>query len=234
MNIRKFMSALVPCVLLCAAAASCNKNSEPDNPAGDVYEDIVSLVSTGDEGTTFAYRAVNDSPEITLTTTQRFTDATIKPGARLMLSYIPKNGEHNVSGAVNVLSFQRCFGPDITTAASSNPSEWASSKIFLASAWRAGKWLNLSMALEMVASPRRFELVLDPATADSSEPELHVVFTPDVTSGTMSFPAFASYDISGLWDKPSTTGLRIFFLSPDGQEQSAHISKGASTLKPMD
>ncbi|MDE6276659.1 MAG: hypothetical protein K2M06_00965 [Muribaculaceae bacterium] len=233
-KIGRFFAALAISALLGAAAVSCSKNSEPENPVGDVFSDIVTLATTGEEGTTFVYRMLNDSPEITLTTTQRFQDATVKPGARLMLNYIAKNGTQHESGAINVLSYVKCFGPTITTASTSSPTAWASSKVFLSSAWRSGKWLNLSMALEMGTTARRFELVLDPATADSAEPELHIVFTPDVVNAGMSLPAYASYDISALWDRQETEGLKIFFVSPDGNEQSAHISKGASSLKPME
>ncbi len=219
------------CVL---AAGSCNKNSGPEDPTGQSYGDIVSVASRGDEGATFTFRRMNDSPEITLTTRQVFQDAQVKIGSRIFIEYIPENGQEYESGPVYVKSYQRCYGPDIRTASTSNPAEWAGTGFSLLRAWRTGKWMNLWIMGEMATAPRRFELVLNPATASSNEPELHVVFAADMASSGVNIPAYGSFDIASLWDRSDVTGLIIKYFDPQGMEQTVHFTKGPATLTPVE
>ncbi len=231
--IKKFLSAL--CIAAFATGfTACNSEDGPDGPVNGSFLDIVTVQSAGSTGSTFTFRSLNDSPEITLTTDQFFEDVSIKSGTRILLNYIPESGKQFESGPVRVIGFTRCLGPDITVAKTSNESEWSSSPVYLAAMWRSGQWLNLQMVLRMSTSPRRFALVLDPDTEDSDEPELHIVFTPDVNVN-FSSPAYASYNISSLWDKPEVEAIKVFYIGLDGQEHSARIIRDGSTvIKPSD
>ncbi|MDE6311688.1 MAG: hypothetical protein K2L96_07735 [Muribaculaceae bacterium] len=219
------------CVL---AAASCNKESDPVNPTGNSYGNIVSVAARGEEGATFTFRQMNDSPEITLTTRQVFQDAQVKVGSRIFIDYIPESGQEFESGAVYVKSYQRCYGPEIKTAATSNPSEWGSAGFTLLRAWRSGRWLNLWIMAEMGTAPRRFEMLLNPASENSSEPELHIVYSPDVQNSGFNLPAYGSFNIASLWDRSDVTGLTIKYFDQHGMEQTVHLSKGPSSLTPVE
>lgn len=231
--IRKFLSILL-IGSIAAGFSSCGGEDGPDGPVGNSYLDIVTVASADAAGSTFTFRSLNDSPEITLTTTQFFQDATVKPGTRVLLNYIPESGKQFESGPVKVIGFSRCLGPTITVPETSNKSEWSSSPVYLAAMWRAGEWLNMQMILKMTSSPRRFALVLDPATADSSEPELHVAFTPDISSTSSQQPAYASFNISSLWSKPEVEALKVYYIGLDGQEQMARVTRSTSGIKPAE
>lgn len=225
--------------LLCLPAiasglTSCNDDNGPDGPVDGSFLDIVTVASADAAGSTFTFRSLNDSPEITLTTTQYFQDATIKPGTRVLLNYMPESGKQFESGPVKVIGFSRCLGQELTVAKTSNSSEWVSSPIYLASMWRSGQWLNLQMVLEVSQSPRRFVLVLDPATENTSEPELHISFEPDISTTAMQQTAYASCNISSLWDKPGVEAIKVSFISMDGQENSVRISKTVQDLRPAE
>lgn len=230
--VRKFLSVLLVCATALGFSA-CGDNDGPDGPTGNSFLDIVTVASSDPAGCTFTFRSLNDSPEITRTTTQFFQDVTIKAGTRILLNYIPESGKQFESGPVRVIGFTRCLGPTVTTAKSSNPTEWSSSPVHLASMWRAGQWLNMQLVLKMTNSPRRFGLVLDPATADSSEPELHIVFTPDIGSTAMNQAAYASFDIAEIWNKPGVEAIRVFYVDFNGDENSARITK-VSNIKPVE
>lgn len=231
--LRKFLSII--CIsALAVGFTACNSEDGPDGPTAGSFLDIVTVESAGSAGSTFTFRSLNDSPEITLTTDQFFEDVSIKSGTRILLNYIPESGKQFESGPVRVIGFTRCLGPEITVAKTSNASEWSSSPVYLAAMWRSGEWLNLQMVLQMNSNPRRFALVLDPATEDSDEPELHIVFVPDVNVN-FSSAAYASYNISSLWEKPEVEAIKVFYVGLDGQEYSARIIRsGNSVIKPSE
>ena len=227
---KKFF-AIVLTTLALTAIQGCNKESGNGEINGKVETNIVTLVSTGDEGSVFTFRELNDSPEITLTTPQKF-NTSIKPGTRLALSYIPENGEASQSGSIRVISFLPCYGPTITVG--NGPSDWQTSSVFMAAMWRSGKWLNFQMVLNIVSQARRLALVLDEATADTSVPELHISFSPDNSSNALPQTAYASFDISELWDNPRVEALKIYFLTADGQETSFTLQKETNGFKPAE
>ena len=220
------------CAFIALGLGSCNKSSGDEPIGGTAFTDIVTVASTGNEGTVFTFRAINDSPEITLTTTQRFTDTSVKDDTRVCITYIPESGKQYESGVVNVLNYFPCYGPTITIG--TTPGDWSSSAIYLTGLWRSGNWLNMQMVLNVTNSARRFALVLDEATADSSMPELHIAFSADLPSTAFAQPSFASFNIAELWNNPEVEGLKIFFYTSDGQENCATLTKSASEFKPAE
>lgn len=230
----RYLTSILAAGILLAGLTGCSNSDEPEFPTEGAQAQIVTVASTGSEGTTFTYQAVDDSPLLTLTTKQYFTDATVKPGTRVYLQFVPENSDaENPSGPVRVLTFQKCLGQTITEAPNSNSSNWVSSPIFLKRVWRGGEYLNMDLILNVVDAPRRFSLVLDPATADSDYPELHVSFQTDF-SQNMSRPAYASFNIGELWKKPDAQGLKIYYVGPQGAEECATIQKTASHLTPAE
>ena len=96
-------------LLLAAASLSFGAcNSIGGDPVTQ-YADIVTLASSNENGSVMTFNAIDDSPLVTLTTTQAFSKDQI--GKRIFIIYTPENSdEHAVSGPVNIVHVGATLG----------------------------------------------------------------------------------------------------------------------------
>ena len=220
--------------LILAAAAlslgSCNSDSEPGQSQ---YVDIVTLDSSSEAGSVLTYRVLDDSPLVTLTSTQAFSKDQI--GKRIFIMYSTVNNvEHGVSSAVNILYAGSTLGGGAAPlpAVVDTLDNWYSEEIQFMQAYRSGKYLNLGMTLPTTTSPEKFECYLDVTTENNEYPELHLVYKAKSGFDVQSMNFFGSYDISKIWDRSTTKGIKLIFNGTD--QKSVTIEKNTPTIKPVE
>ena len=185
--------------------------SSCDNPypeADDTgYIDIVTFVSTTSNSATFEMQQRDDSPVITYVARDLSVDTAYCPsGTRLLLAYAPISGEAYKSGYIHVLGMQGVYNAKVKQAAI--PQDWDANAMFLLDMWRSGRYINISSVITSVDVPKRYELLVDPATIDDEYPQLYVVFDNEKINETER-AYFASFDISSVLNKPTCLGVVV-------------------------
>lgn len=141
-------------LVLAAAALSFSACNSSSDPVKTQYVDIVTLESSTESGSVMTYRVLDDSPEITLTSSQSFSKDQI--GKRIFIMYTSDNDDkHGVSGPVSI----QFAGPTLGGGAAPLPASvdslnnWHSEEIQYMQAYRSGKYLNLGMTLPTTNNP---------------------------------------------------------------------------------
>lgn len=200
---------LLPVILTAIALAGCSDEEGIDGPVDMQLWDIVTYTGTqsGETGSVFTFRQVDDTPEITLTSTKTLQE--VEPGTRLMIRYIPESGKAYMSGPINLLAASRITNGKAETEWKDEYSAWDRDKVFVYSAWRTGSHINFHLRLTYSTDPRVFNLVLNPATAESDMPEYYLVHIMSAQTDYHDRAYFASFDISEMWDKPEVMGVTV-------------------------
>lgn len=92
----KSLISIVAAATAMFAFTACN--SSDDSDTGNQYADIVTLESTAPSGSVMTFREKDDSPLITLTTTQAFSAEIFTPGTRILAIYHPESNKRGESG----------------------------------------------------------------------------------------------------------------------------------------
>lgn len=222
-------------LVLAAAALSFSACNSSSDPVKTQYVDIVTLESSTESGSVMTYRVLDDSPEITLTSSQSFSKDQI--GKRIFIMYTSDNDDkHGVSGPVSI----QFAGPTLGGGAAPLPASvdslnnWHSEEIQFMQAYRSGKYLNLGMTLPTTNNPEKFACYLDVASENSEYPELWIVYKSKVGFDTQSMNFFGSYDISGIWDRPNVKGIKLHYNDNGDAEQIVTLEKNKPSIKPAE
>lgn len=194
--------------LAAVAFTACNSDSEPQT----TYMDIVTLVSSDDQGSAMTFNEINDSPLVTLTTTQKFSKDNI--GKRIVIMYNPVGtNEHAVSGAVDILFASLTLGAGAAPlpAVPDTLDNWASEPVDAMQIYRAGQYINIVATLQTATNPKKFQCYVDEATVNSEYPELHIVYKSVPGYDTQATNFFASYSIESLWNRLNVRGLKVIY-----------------------
>lgn len=194
--------------LAALAFTACNSDSEPQT----TYMDIVTLVSSDDQGSAMTFNEINDSPLVTLTTTQKFSKDNI--GKRIVIMYSPVGtNEHAVSGAVDILFASLTLGAGAAPlpAVPDTLDNWASEPVDAMQIYRAGQYINIVATLQTATNPKKFQCYVDEATVNSEYPELHIVYKSVPGYDTQATNFFASYSIESLWNRLNVKGLKVIY-----------------------
>lgn len=221
--------------LILAAAAlflgACNGSSDS---VQQQYVDIVTLDSSAQGvGSVMTYRVLDDSPLITLTTTQAFSQDQV--GKRIFIIYTTAEGvEHGVSGPINIQFANTTLGAGAAPlpAVADTLENWYSEQIDFMQAYRSGDYLNLGMTLLTTTNPAKFECYVDVATENSEYPELHLIYKAKPGYDTQSMNFFGSYNISNIWNRYDVKGIKLFYNGAN--ENSVTIEKEVPTIKPAE
>ena len=201
----RFLASVIIATLLTA----CSAEGGVDGPVDAQLWDIVTYEGhlTGNSGSVFTFRQVNDSPLITLTSNKTLEDT--EAGTRMMIRYIPENGKAYTDDRINLLSAARINNGSAETEWKKEYDNWNRDKVFIYSSWRSGTYINFHLRLTYSTDPRVFTLVLDPSTRDSEMPEFYLVHIMAEPTDYHDRAYFASYNIAEIWDSPSVKGVRI-------------------------
>lgn len=133
------------------------------------------------------------------------------PGTSILAAYIPLNGLPRTDTEIALTNWAAIT--NLTLAQAKEPEDlqgWDSDPVWLISAWRAGGKICMRLRLGYDTVPRRFSLLLDPATLDDPIPTAYLYHQrPGTPLPTFDRQYYVAIDISPLWALPATRGLRI-------------------------
>lgn len=209
MSILRLSLRLASLIILPVILVACSDEEGVNGPVAAQLWDIVTYEgpASGNSGSTFTFRQVDDSPLVTLTSDKQLEDA--ESGTRMMIRYIPESGEAYTDSRINLLSAARINNGPAETEWKKDYDDWNRDKVYIYSAWRSGTYINFHLRLTYSAEPRIFALVLDPATRDSAMPEFYLVHIMAKPTDYHDRAYFASYDIAEIWNDPATSGVKI-------------------------
>ncbi|MBQ9076241.1 MAG: hypothetical protein IJY31_00135 [Muribaculaceae bacterium] len=199
----KAIAILIPILL-----SSCG-DDEPYNSSAELA-DIVTYKETTPNGAIFTFQRQNDSPEITLTAAGRQIDESLySPGCRVLISYYPANGEPYSSGNITLTGISAINNGVLKTGDTEKLSGWDTDDIYLNSIWRTGTFINIYFRVDQSSEKRRFALMMDEATSGDDIPQLYLIHDMLGQPDNFTRRAYASFDISAIWDKPECQGVTI-------------------------
>lgn len=226
----KKTTILLLLTIIATTVSSCDDSVPEVNETG--YVDFVSFVSTNNNSSTFRFQQKDDEPVITYIAQDLTVDTTFMPGGtRLMLAYVPVSGLPYTDGYIHVLGMQQIYNADVLIQAPG--SNWNEDGIYLHEMWRAGSLINLSCRLNYGDAPGQFDLIADPATVNSSNPQLYLVYDYEQQRNNQDKAFYASFDISGVWNKASCHEVTIH-LNDTNEGNNSITYKKTETIKPVE
>lgn len=194
-------------ILLMAGLASCSDDENPSNEA--VIYDIVCLEETSESGSVFTLSKPSSDDTVTLTATQQIDSRYVATGERLLLKYVPESGVAYQSGKVTVKGYGVIVNGELTATEGDAPEGWDKDPVYLLSAWRAGRYLNMHVKLPYDENPRDFKLVIPSNQVDERYPDVYLVHALDADVTTFSRAYYASFDVAMLIDNPDIDGFTL-------------------------
>lgn len=153
MNIKTLIAPL-----LCAAAlgfSSCSSTT-PGEDNRNYYIDFANLEASNTNGATLTVQQGEDTPIVTLTTTQTFPSDQFTEGMRLVINYWPHSNKEYESGPITVLQAAYTQGngqePEVETAGGTN--NWKTETVRMDAMFRTGDYLNMVIAAPDSSLPR--------------------------------------------------------------------------------
>ena len=202
-KMKKYFSVIV---ILLLSLTSCSDDNPSDSA---VLFDIVCLEEDSENGSVFTLCRPGNDEVITLTTPQRLDTRVVAAGDRFLLMYVPESGEAYRSGAVTAKGYGKIVNGELTVTEGNEIEGWDREAVYLLSAWRAGKYLNMHVRLPYQQGPRDFTLAMPEIQADSSYPDIYLVNASETDVATFSRAYYASFDISALINDPQVEGFTL-------------------------
>lgn len=200
---KKYLSLIIVMLL---SLTSCSDDN-PSNSA--VLYDIVCLEDDSDTGSVFTLCKPGSDELITLTARQRLDTRIVAPGDRLLLMYVSQSGEAYRSGEITAKGYGKIVNGELNVTDGEEIADLEREPIYLLSAWRAGKYLNVHVRLPYQEGPRDLTLAM-PATQTSSNcPDIYLVNASETDVATFSRAYYASFDISQLVNDPHVEGFTL-------------------------
>lgn len=210
---RATAKSLITATAVTILLTSCHdKGSDEPHPA--TLYDICEIASVGQQQTVLhLYLPDSDAPVILTSrgaNPLNQTQTPPVPGTSILAAYTPAGGKAYTTDDVTIDSWATITNLPLQTVKTPEDLDgWDTDQVYLQSAWRAGRKICMRLRLPYSAQPRRFALLLDPATADDAIPAAYLYHSRPEPSATFNRQYYAAFDIAALWDKPSVKGLRI-------------------------
>jgi hypothetical protein len=189
---------------------ACHDTDASDEPHAATLYDICEVGATDSSSTTlYLYPQNSDTPVELYADSSLGSDAP-EVGKSIFVAYQPAGGIAYVSDRVAILTWANINNLDLQVAESSADLDgWDKDPVEVVSAWRGGSKIYMRLRLGYDATPRRFALVLDPATANDPIPTAYLYHARGESSPTFNRQYYIALNVASLWDSPSTTGLRL-------------------------
>lgn len=200
-----FLMSLITAVM--TVVTGCSDGDEPSEEA--ILYDIVCLEKDSGEGSVFSVSKPGNDENIILTTPQRVDTRIVAVGERLLLMYVPQSGVAYQSGAVSVRGYGRIVNGELAVTEGAETAGWDRDPVYLLSAWRAGRYLNIHARLPYDENPRAFMLAMPETQVDGRYPDIYLVHALEADVTTFSRAYYASFDISQIIDDPDTEGFTL-------------------------
>lgn len=206
---------------LACIVSGCNAS---DNGGGgsvippNTQYDFATLTSTNQSGSIFTLFKANDSSPITYSSTVSLAGKKdLAPGDRLIIAYtttgILKPYE---SGPINLLGYIMMNNANSTVT--DLEGAWRSDALEMEVLTRTGPYINMQMQLFARDNVTRGEILLvaDPNKLDQAVPELFLVYDNPKNYGDNKYLAYASFDITDIWTRPTCRGVKVTYQTTNG------------------
>lgn len=223
---------------VCAATlslASCNSNDVPEGGGTVIYTNIVTVESVESTGAAFTFQKENDSPLITLTTTQSVGGDganLLKKGMRIVLAYTPASGEQYKSGPITAYQWVSAIGEgaQLPVVSASSTSGWSTNAVQQVMIQRTGPYLNAGIVSN--DNPNECRIVVDETTVNDEYPKAYLIYKS--SSGPMSriFYYYVSYSMTDLMERSTFKGLEVTYEDSKGK-QTTRVDRPNTGLRPQ-
>lgn len=217
-RIVRYMLPLLAALML----AGCG---DEDAPALMTLTDIVTFEGYSGGQPVFTLQKNGDSPLVTLTGTTGQLSQSFEAGERLLLRYLPQNGEAYTSGSVAVRGIVRINNDKLRKG----PLEgWDADAVYMYALWRTGQYINIECSVVYSGSPRQFFLLLDESTADDKIPQLYLMHNVGDAPDNFSRRIYASWNIGALWSLESCRGVTVHLRDSNRDIREITFMKGTT------
>lgn len=226
--------ALVCAMLLATVFTACNDETK-QNPLDTVYMDMMTFVSTGDDGSVFTMQQTIDKPVITYTCAQKYTGNAFKPGDRMVVMYkLGTLRDPYTSGPINVLSAAPAINGTLSWATAAEADNFGSNTLQMQSLWVTENYLNMDFIAVLQNEPKKLTLVADEATRDEKMPTVYLIFESDRNGAGTWKRVFASLNISEIWSNSKYDGFILRVPEEANPSLESIEFKKSETIKPVE
>lgn len=223
---------------VCAATlslASCNSNDDPEGGRTVIYSNIVTVESVESTGASFSFQKMDDSPLITLTTTQSVSGDGVnllKKGMRIVLSYTPASGEQYKSGPITAYQWVKTYGEgaQLPVVSASSTSNWYTYAVQQVMVQRTGPYLNAGLVTN--DTPSECRMVVDEATVNDEYPKVYVIYKSSTGPQPTNYVIYASYSMTDLMEHDNFMGLDVTYEDSYGKH-TIRVDRPNSGLRPQ-
>ncbi len=186
-------------------ATACGSDSDYSDQA--LLSEIVTVESTGDDGTRFSFRRYGDSPLIII----EDKSLSIKEeyvGSRMLLRYYLASGEAYAPGDIRAIGLA-AINNDTTVVRPVERYGWDADAVYLNAIWRSGEYINIHLRAVYSDTPRYFCLMVDSLTMDDAVPQVYLVHNTLGAPDNYMSEFYSSVDISNVWNQPGCRGIEV-------------------------
>ncbi len=222
---------------VCAAAlsmASCDSNNDPEGGGTVIYSNIVTVESVESTGAAFTFQKENDSPLITLTTTQSVSGDganLLKKGMRIVLSYTPVSGEQYKSGPITAYQWVKTYGggDQLPVVPESSTPGWYTNAVQQVMIQRTGPYLNAGIVSN--DNPNECRIVVDEATVNDEYPKAYLIYKSSTPLPT-NYLFYVSYSMTDLMERSTFQGLDVTYDDSYGRH-TTRVDRPNTGLRPQ-
>jgi hypothetical protein len=219
MTRKLFISLLLSLVVV--MLPSCNSSSSGYVAEDDTLFDIVTVVATGSNGTSFSVQKDDSSAPVTLTCTNAIDTAQV--GKRVLIAYrLPSGTSQYTNSTVELVAAQKVINDTVQVA---DVTSLANEAQNLLSANVVGNYLDIKAQCSYKDAPARYALVLDESTVNDAYPTIYLTFKADNYINSSSKDLYASFNISKLRSNKAYAGFKLVWIP------SISAASGTRTFK---
>lgn len=218
MNAALYISSMLTAIAIMAGLCSC-RDEGIDGPVDMTCTDIVTFAGNNDGKATFVFNKADDSPEITLSAQGAIDSQTAEAGSRMLIRYIPEGNAAYTSGPITLLGYAQVTQSSIVLQWRQEYDAWDTDKVYLYSAWRTGRYLNMHVRLTYSLDPRIFCIAADPSTVDTPWPDVYLVHIMAQETDYHDRAYYASFDLEPLWSRPDVEGIKLHIANSNLDKQ---------------
>lgn len=210
---------------------SCSDDDDAPKIPENIITDLVTIATIQEQGATFEFQKLEDSPTISLVAPNiKFDSYLYKKGQRVLISYVPQGGERYVNDIITVYGIQPVYNASIIEAPIADYPDWDFAPISVFELWRTGTFLNLYSLMEYNIDPR-FKVIVDEETLSQEYPHIYLTYEITSTSNSSLKSFNASIDLAPIWDLVTCRGIIVHLNNSKGDD-TITLDK-FQTIKPL-
>lgn len=220
-------------IVMSGLMVSCNSTGD-EPPAGDVFYDIATLVSSSKEaGTVVTVQEGANTPLVTLTFPNEINKELVPVGTRFLLAYVPLSGVAYQSGPITVYGIGYVYNSVVTEGNKETTNSWATMQQNIISLWRTGNWINIQAECTYVQEkPTMYKLVVDETTLDTEYPEVHLLYEADTSVNADTKLFYSTFNIESVWSLEHVKGIRVTAVGNTGTRTYNFMKDRAEDIQP--